>query len=54
MTSDDVTGSVHVMDMLLLLVTFIIIVDGLSKYEMNMTKINFLKISFFKLNLITL
>jgi hypothetical protein len=54
MTSDDVTGSVHVMDMLLLLITFIIIVDGLSKYEMNMTKIYFLKIFFLKLNLITL
>ena len=54
MKSDDVTGSVHVMDILLLLVTFIIIVDGLSKYEMNMTKINFLKIFFLKLNLITL
>ena len=54
MTSDDVTGSVHVMDMLPLLVTFIIIVDGLSKYEMNMTKINFLKIFFLKFNLITL
>ena len=46
MKSDDIPGSVHVMDMLLLLVTFIIIVDGLSKYEMNMTKINFLKIFF--------
>jgi hypothetical protein len=54
MTSDDVTGSVHVMDILLLLVTFIIIIDGLSKYEMNMTKINFLKIFFLKLNWVTL
>jgi len=35
MKSDDVTGSVHVMAIPLLLVTFIIISDGLSKYEMR-------------------
>jgi hypothetical protein len=35
MKSDEVTGSVHVMAMQRLLVTFIIIFDGLSKYEMR-------------------
>jgi len=47
MESDDVTGRLHAMAMLLLLVMFIIIFDGLSKYEMNMTKINFLNMFFF-------
>ena len=35
MKSDEVTGRVHVMVILLLLVKFIIIFDGLSKYEMR-------------------
>jgi hypothetical protein len=54
MKSDEVKGSVHVMAMLRLLVTFIIIFDGLSKYEMRQYDKNKLsEYNFLKLNSLT-
>jgi hypothetical protein len=54
MKYDEVTGSVHLMAMLRLLVTFIIIFDGLSAYEMRQYDKNKLsEYKFLKLNSIT-